>query len=53
MASAYAENIGSEKALMKAAFVSEATLRSHALLEGTSRTDVYRFAKSDPRDEPS
>ena len=51
-AGAYAENIGSEKALMKAGFVREATLRSHASIEGKSRTDVHRFAKFAPRDEP-
>ena len=51
-AGAQAENIGSEKALMKAGFVREATLRSHASVEGKSRTDVHRFAKFAPRDEP-
>ena len=51
-AGAHAENIGSEKALMKAGFVHEATLRSHAFVEGESRTDVHRYAKFAPRDKP-
>ncbi len=52
-AGAYANNIGSEKALIKAGFFLEATLQSHAVLQGNSRTDVHRFAKFSSGHQPS
>lgn len=45
IAGAHLDNLGSQKALVRAGFNPEATLRSHAVAPDGSRTDVILFAR--------
>ena len=51
IAGAHSDNLGSQKALLRAGFIPEATLRSHAVTQSGARTDVILFAHFSKQNE--